>query len=1237
MIIAAKGVKIVQVNLGRGYEATKEAILNAENEGVSILLLQEPYTGNKGYVTSGYRIIQNPSADANRPVKAAAIVLDTNLVVTEDSRLHSSNITGFKITLSSMTLAFINIYLEGDISIDPYLDQISEIVRELNEPNVIIAGDVNAKSVWWGCREDDARGTEFMQLVAQLGMCILNEGTTPTFHTYRGNKLYTSIVDVTACSTHIQPRIRDWRVNTKSAILTDHRQIEFNLVLEETENYLPNQTTWKFNTRKADWSKFQNTLQKQIEEKELECKTRHLNNRQEDIEDLVTEYTTAISEACEQSLRKIKTKTKRENSKWWNEELKQTKQQLINLKRKIKQANHLRKPVLIKQLIETKAEYKSMINKAITDSWKNFCSTQEKETMWQKIYRVIRKSTKREGDKLMRCPNNPLKVLDPKRSASLLAETFYPLDDPEKDTTDQAETRLLNEHHQEIPEGTLTNEFTNEEIEAVLAKMNPRKAPGEDGFTSDICEAAYRTNPVLLKNIFNHCMMSGVFPQRWKKARIKIIPKPGRADYQIPKSYRPIGLLPVMGKILEKMIANRIIWKLGHEQLISARQYGFLPQRSTEDALYDAVELIKDGIARKKLVVVVSLDIEGAFDHAWWPAILHELKRKQLDPRLWNLIRDYLRDRSIGLGYAGAETNRKTTKGCIQGSTCGPIMWNVLLDPLLQEMERSAVHTQAFADDILLVATGETAREVESKMSHALDTIANWGCRSRLKFAANKTQAVLLTKKQKFDCPRLRMQNTEIEYTNTLKILGLTLDKNLNFLPHMEEVNKKAVNIFKSVSRTARAHWGLNPEILRTIYIAVIEPVILYGSNVWGEKAHRKQIKDRLDRTTRMFTNLISKAHRTTSLLSSCIISRILPLDLRALEQRNLYEIKRGKPVQELPGRQLEKRSSPFDLPHPAKRKRLKYDHINDEQDLSKLDQQSIHIFTDGSKLEGKVGGAITCWRNNKEQGKAKITLPGYCSVFQAEMAAIYKATTYITANKTYHKWCIISDSRSALQSLEDPDSLNPIANLIKSEMETIRERGGEVELYWVKAHINIEGNERADELAKEAALKSKTKHCYEDFPLSYAKRIIRNQTLNTWQERYEKATAGDITKLFFPSVHKAYKIMTKLNIDNNLSQLLTGHGGFRGYLFKRKLATTPNCSCDDESEETVPHIIIHCPKYALYRHDCETEIKTGITTSNIKEIIEDDSRRSIFIAYAKKVISIAGRANGAKTQTTKK
>ncbi|XP_045453722.1 uncharacterized protein LOC123663024 [Melitaea cinxia] len=245
-------------------------------------------------------------------------------------------------------------------------------------------------------------------------------------------------------------------------------------------------------------------------------------------------------------------------------------------------------------------------------------------------------------------------------------------------------------------------------------------------------------------------------------------------------------------------------------------------------------------------------------------------------------------------------------------------------------------------------------------------------------------------------------------------------------------------------------------------------------------------------------------------------------------------------------------------------------------------------------------------------------------------MVAIYRALKLMTTKKSLKTAAVLSDSKSALMCLADPNGLNPIAQKIREKIADLTASGGQISMFWVKAHDTIPGNERADELAKEAATKLKGRHAYDLFPLSHAKRILRDATILEWQARYEEAAAGGTTRMFFPEVRKAHKIIKKIRMDNCLAQLFTGHGGFRSYLYKRKICSTPYCVCDDQTEETVEHILFDCPRFSKLRHDIENETDTNIEKHNLPIIIEDDRHRKKFLSYARKVVQKAGVANGA-------
>ncbi|XP_063544290.1 uncharacterized protein LOC134752526 [Cydia strobilella] len=673
------------------------------------------------------------------------------------------------------------------------------------------------------------------------------------------------------------------------------------------------------------------------------------------------------------------------------------------------------------------------------------------------------------------------------------------------------------------------------------------------------------------------------------------------------------------------MIFKRLTWELAQGTGLNPRQYGFTAQKSTEDALYDVITYAKEGLNSKMLTAIVSLD-----DGAWWPIILRELGTHCGDQWLMGIVSSYLEDRNVTLNYLGKTVRRRTERGCIQGSIGGPLLWNLQLDPLLREAEGGSAQLQAFADDIVIMARANTTEELNRKINDALEMVARWGMKHKLRFAPHKTQAILITRKLKYDTPTFQMMSTQIALDNKLKLLGLTIDENLGFGLHIENVSTKALNLFKVVSRMAKTRWGLNPDILKTIYYTVVEPTILYAAGAWGSVATRVHARKKLDRITRAFGIKIAKAHRTVSTVSAAILSQIIPLDLRLQEQKELYEVKRGKTLPELPEGKLQPRAHPSILPHPADRKRLTFSLTKTEEDLTEGPSQgdTWRVYTDGSKIQGKVGGAITWWSGGEERDSTSFRLADHCSVYQAEMMALYQATSM--AKDKEHRTVIYCDSRSSLQAVADPNSLNPIAVKIRENLEEALTWGNPIELSWIKAHVGLEGNERADQLAKAAALDPEKTPLYNKFPLSFAKRIIRARTLRRWQSRYEETERASGTKLFFRDVRGAKRIMERLGNRNTIAQLLTGHGGFKQYLHRFKLSNDPHCSCDGQTVETVTHILTECPRYGPERYACECAIDMSVTEGNFVRMLEDDGIRKHFVDFAEGVIRRAARQNGA-------
>jgi len=147
--------------------------------------------------------------------------------------------------------------------------------------------------------------------------------------------------------------------------------------------------------------------------------------------------------------------------------------------------------------------------------------------------------------------------------------------------------------------------------------------------------------------------------------------KNGSADKSASSSYRPINLLPTLGKILERLLVNKI--EKHTENDLENTQHGFRKNRGTEGCITKGVKSINKMRKSGPYTAAVFVDIQGAFDHLLWKHILSSLTEYKVPAYLSSLLGSYFRSRRVTYG----DSTRVITRGCPQGSIIGPLLWNI--------------------------------------------------------------------------------------------------------------------------------------------------------------------------------------------------------------------------------------------------------------------------------------------------------------------------------------------------------------------------------------------------------------------------------------------------------------------------------------------------------------------------------------------------------------------------------
>jgi hypothetical protein len=186
------------------------------------------------------------------------------------------------------------------------------------------------------------------------------------------------------------------------------------------------------------------------------------------------------------------------------------------------------------------------------------------------------------------------------------------------------------------------------------------------------------------------------------------ITKPGKENSTEVSKFRPISSINVAGKVLEKLIINRIMHHIYSNNLMNPNQYRFTPKKKTTDSTLAIKEYIEDGMRERHIPILVSLDVKVAFDAACWPSILNTLKEFNCPINLHSLAKSYFSRRTAILSMNSIQIEKEVSKVCAQGSCCGSGFWNIQYNSLLNIKYSKRTKAIAFADDLLIAVMVET-------------------------------------------------------------------------------------------------------------------------------------------------------------------------------------------------------------------------------------------------------------------------------------------------------------------------------------------------------------------------------------------------------------------------------------------------------------------------------------------------------------------------------------------------
>ena len=365
-----------------------------------------------------------------------------------------------------------------------------------------------------------------------------------------------------------------------------------------------------------------------------------------------------------------------------------------------------------------------------------------------------------------------------------------------------------------------------------LRDLKVKKATGLDGIPARFLKDSATVIAPTVTFLVNLSLSTGSVPDEWKKARVVPLYKSGGRENM--DNYRPISILPVLSKILEKAVNFQLQQYLKKFDLLSPAQSGFRQHHSTESAVIYFTDEIRRNADAGRLTGALFVDLKKAFDTVPHKELISKLERFGFVDNSIAWFTNYLSNRSqvVSLGN-NLSSPLAVENGVPQGSILGPVLFSLYINDLPSCINFSNVIM--YADDTVIFFSSAQLMEVELKLNMELTSLSQWLCGNKLLLNLKITEFMVFGTQQ-----RLHRQGIEgidialggesVKHCDAFKYLGVILDSSLSLNQHIDYVKKK---VSKMLGIFSRARPSLTIESANRLFKSMILPILDYCGAVF--------------------------------------------------------------------------------------------------------------------------------------------------------------------------------------------------------------------------------------------------------------------------------------------------------------------------------------------------------------------------------------------------------------------